>query len=130
MDNKSGWKRFQRLKFDSKKISKNARRMEAASTRHAHRFVVKKLENLRDARQHITGWLALVTVLVVAVALQMSWYQEGYQKSVRSSGGTYAEAIVGSINTLNPLYATSASELSSSRLIFSSLYPNQPADVV
>jgi peptide/nickel transport system substrate-binding protein len=122
MDNKSGWKRFQRLKFDSKKISKNARRMEAASTRHAHRFVVKKLENLRDARQHIIGWLALVTVLVVAVALQMSWYQEVYQKSVRSAGGTYAEAIIGSINTLNPLYATSTSELSSSRLIFSSLY--------
>src|SRR5690606_16960206 len=37
-------------------------------------------------------------------------------------GGTYAEAVTGQIDTLNPLYASTEAEVSVSRLLFSSLY--------
>ncbi len=120
-DEKINWKQFKRLKFDSRKISRRAKKAETTTTRHARKFVTSKFESLRSARQHIILWLILVAVLICAVALQMFWYQDAYRTSAWKESGTYAEAIDGPITTLNPLYATTSAELSSSRLVFSSL---------
>lgn len=121
-DEKGTWKRFQRLGFDSKSLSKRARQAETKTTRHAQKFVISKIQSLRNAKEHILKWLVLVGLVLVAIAVQMVWYQQSYQTTSWSSGGTYAEAVPGPINTLNPLYATSEAELSASRLLFSSLY--------
>lgn len=121
-DKKTSWKRFQRISFDSKNFSKRAKKAETKTTRHAHKFVISKLDNLRNVKQHILLWLVLVAVLIGAVALQMFWNQEAYRTTAWKSGGTYAEASVGSLNTLNPLYATTQAEQSAVKLLFSSLY--------
>lgn len=121
-DDKGSWKRFQRLGFDSKKFSRRARRAESTTTKHAHKFVVSKLDSLRSARQHVTAWLVLIGILISAVAVQMFWYQQAYRTLAWKNGGTYAEAVQGPINTLNPLYATTQAEQSTGRLLFSSLY--------
>lgn len=122
MDRKGGWKRFQKLRFDPKVISRRARRAETATTRHAHKFVLGRLKNLREAREYIASWLLVVAILISAVALQTFWSQESYSQSAAVPGGTYAEGMLGPIATLNPLYAQSDAELSAVRLIFSSLY--------
>lgn len=122
MDDKGSWKRFQNLRFDSKSFSRRARRAETITTRHAHKFVIGKLATLRDIRRHISLWLTALTVLIAAVAVQTVWYQEGYRTSAAVAGGTYAEALLGPIDTLNPLYAQSNAEQSAQRLIFSSLF--------
>ena len=119
---KTNWKRFQRIGFDSKAFSKRARKAETNTTRHAHKFVLSKLDSLRSAKQHVITWLLLIGLLMGAVALQMYWYQQAYRTMAWKNGGTYAEATMGPINTLNPLYATTPAELSASKLIFSSLY--------
>ncbi len=98
------------------------KKVETASTRHAHRFVVKRLASLRDARRNIISWLVLIGLLVVAVVLQMVWSQNGFRTTAAIAGGTYAEGMMGPIRTLNPLYAQTSAELSASRLIYSSLY--------
>ena len=121
-DEKGSWKRFRRTGFDSKKFYRRMRRAETTTTRHAHRFVLSKLDSLRNAKQHIILWLLIVGVLIVAVALQMIWYQQAYRTMAWKSGGTYAEAVLGPIDTLDPLYVSTKAELSASRLIFSSLY--------
>lgn len=121
-DEKGGWKQFQKLSFDSKSLSKRAQKAGKATTKHAHKFVLKKLGNIRLVRQHITTWLTIVAVLIAAVAVQMIWFQEGYRVQAEADGGTYAEAVIGPINTLNPLYAQTEAELSASRLLFSSLF--------
>jgi len=121
-DEKGSWKRFQRITFDSKTFSKRALRAENISTRHAHKFVLGKLDSLRNVRQHVTVWLAIIGVLIVAIALQMLWYQQAYRTMAWKSGGAYAEAVLGPINSLNPLFASTPAEQSASKLIFSSLY--------
>ena len=121
-DEKGSWKRFQRITFDSKTFSKRALKAETTSTRHARKFVVAKLDSLRNVKQHVIAWLAVIGVLILAVALQMSWYQQAYRTTAWKEGGTYAEAVMGPINTLNPLFATTSAEQSASRLLFSSLY--------
>ena len=107
---------------DRKKIFKRMKKAEKASTRHAHQFVIRRLDTIRVARRHIAQWLILVSVLIAATGLQLTWAQSSYQTIASASGGTYAEAMVGRIDTLNPLYATTEAELAASRLLFSSLY--------
>ncbi|MCA9334716.1 peptide ABC transporter substrate-binding protein [Candidatus Saccharibacteria bacterium] len=121
MSSKRALKRF-RLKRHSRKIKKHARNIEEATTRHAHRFLISRWDKIREVRFHIIVWMASVGVLIAFVGIQMIWFQQSYITRVPISGGTYAEAVRGPINTLNPLFAATPAEISASRLLFSSLY--------
>lgn len=121
-DEKRGWKQFQGLTFDSKKISKRVKKAEGATIRHAHKFILTRLDSIRTVRRHIIVWLLLVGVMIATVGLQFMWFRQSYQTTAAAAGGAYAEASLGSIDTLNPLYASSSAEIDASRLLFSSLY--------
>ncbi len=103
-------------------MSRRVKKAEGATIRHAHKFLVGRLDNIRGVRRHIIVWLALIGVTIIAVSLQFIWFQQSYQTTAPSSGGTYAEGSLGPIDTLNPLYAASSAETAASHLIFSSLY--------
>jgi peptide/nickel transport system substrate-binding protein len=120
---KRPWKQFE-LKKRSKGIKRGARRVEGATVRHARRFLVNRWDKIRDVRLHIIMWLGGVGFLIALVGLQMMWFQHSYITTAAVNGGTYAEAVKGTIQTLNPLFATSPAELSASHLLFSSLYAN------
>lgn len=121
-DEKRGWKQFQNVSFDSKNFSKRVKKAEGATIRHAHKFILTRLDSIRTARRHIIVWLLLVGVIISAVGLQFMWFRQGYQTVAAADGGTYAEASLGPIDTLNPLYASTSAEVASSKLLFSSLY--------
>ncbi len=125
-DKKSNWQRFQRLSFDSRTVARRARKAETATIRHARKFLARRLNNALDVRRHIVQWLIGVSLLIIAVGLQVVWIQHSYTKTVGVSGGTYAEATIGSVKSLNPLYASSSTETSVSRLVFSSLLQYDP----
>lgn len=112
------------IKKRSRKLKKQARRVEGATVRHAHRFVIGRWDKIREVRIRIIGWLGGVGLLIGLVGLQMLWFQQSYIDQAPVSGGTYAEAIRGPINTLNPLYALTPAELAASHVLFSSLYHN------
>jgi peptide/nickel transport system substrate-binding protein len=113
---------LKRLGFDKKTAIKRARKAESATIRHARKFITKRMDSMQEVRRHVLLWLGGVTVLILAVGVQLVWFLGGYVHSVDGDGGTYAEATLGPIQTLNPLYASSSSEISASRLIFSSLF--------
>lgn len=98
------------------------KKAEAATIRHAHRFIIRRLDSVRNVQRQIIGWLLLVGMLVAASGIQLIWFQKSYQTAAADTGGTYAEAVLGPVDTLNPLYASSEAELSAARLLFSSLY--------
>ena len=77
---------------------------------------------MRSVQRHIIGWLLLIGVLIAGSGLQMIWFQQSYQTQAAASGGTYAEGVIGPIDTLNPLYAVTSAEASLSRLLYSTLY--------
>lgn len=116
------------LKKRSKSLKKNAKkhakRVEGATVRHAQRFLVNRWDKIREVRLHIIVWLGSVGVLIGLVGIQMLWFQKSYITQAAVSGGTYAEAVKGDIETLNPLFATRPAEIAASRLLFSSLYAN------
>lgn len=119
---KQGWKQFNRVKLDRKKLMRRAKKMENATNRHAHRFVIRRLENIKSVSREVTIWLAIVCAIVGGMGIQMLWGQMGYTTSAESTGGTYVEGVVGAIDTLNPLFASTTAEASVGRLVFSSLY--------
>ena len=121
MADKRLWNRFE-LKRGSSKLRKHAKKAEGATIRHARRFVVNRWENIREVRLHIILWLSGIGVLIAVVGLQMLWFQRSYITTAPVDGGTYAEAVKGPIQTLDPLYATTPAEIAASRLLFSSLY--------
>lgn len=118
----SQWKKFVRIKRPTvKHVRVRARKIEGATMRHAHRFIISRWANLRDVRRHTLGWLVLASLLVIATGMQLYWVQSAYSSRSQVEGGTYAEGVVGRLDTLNPIYASTQSERSAGQLIFSSL---------
>lgn len=97
------------------------KKVEGATIKHARRFVFKRMNSIRDARRHIALWVLAIGVIIGASGLQLMWYQQSYRSVVSATDGTYAEAVLGPVNTLNPIFANTSAEESASYLLFSRL---------
>lgn len=117
----SRWQRLKKNSFNKKLLSKRMRRAEGVTLRHARRFIVRRWSNAREVQRHIIIWITAVGLIIVATGLQLMWYQQNYRTHTQALDGTYAEAVLGPVETLNPLYASSSAELSASQLLFSRL---------
>jgi peptide/nickel transport system substrate-binding protein len=120
-DNRNKWYRLPKVKLDKRYIVRRMRRVEGATFKHAHKFIVKRWGNIRDVQFHIIAWVMAMGILIAATGLQLMWYQQSYRTVAPSNDGIYAEATIGPINALNPLFAATSAERSASRLIFSSI---------
>lgn len=121
MEIKEGWKKLE-LRKRSKRIRKHARKIETVTTRHAHKFIVSRWDKIQEVRVNIVMWLLGVGALISIVGVQMIWFQQSYVTTAPVAGGTYAEGVLGPVQSLDPLFAKSPAELSVSQLLFSSLY--------
>lgn len=121
-DSDKKWNRFQRLSVKPGRLSERAKRAENASIKHAHKFIIKRLHNAREVRQHIALWMLGMGMLIAIAAMQFFLFRESYTTETGVAGGAYAEGVKGDINTLNPLYAATPGEQAVSRLMFSSLF--------
>ncbi len=119
---KTNWKKFQKLSFGKSGIGIRAKNAEAATVNHARKFVFERINNVRLVQRRVVLWMVLVGVLILAAAIQFIWFQNSYTKEAYVDGGTYSEAVLGPVDSLNPLFAKSSAEKSASRLMFSSLY--------
>ncbi len=117
----SDFNRLPKESFSRRALSRRLKRAQTASMRHAKRFVVKRWSNVHQVRQRVVLWIIAMGVLIGAAGLQFMWYQSGYRTTTAANYGTYAEAVLGPVDTLNPLLARSSAEQSAARLLFSSL---------
>jgi peptide/nickel transport system substrate-binding protein len=117
----SKWRRLPKMSFSSKDLSRRMKKVEGATVKHARRFVFRRLDNFREVRRHIAIWVLAIGVIVGASGLQLMWYQQSYRATAFANNGTYAEAVMGPINTLNPIFASSSAEESAGNLLFSRL---------
>jgi peptide/nickel transport system substrate-binding protein len=121
-DESNRWQQLKNTRVNRKLINKRVRRASDVTLRHARKFVFKRWSNIREVRWHVLVWSVALGILIAATGLQVMWYQQGYRTSAVAVGGTYAEAILGPVDTLNPLFASSHAEQSLSRLLFSRLF--------
>ncbi len=113
------WHKFR--KIDLKSIDKQSKKVEVATARHAHKFLLGRLENLQHIRRHLFGWLLLLVVLIGLNAAQVIFDQKYVSVEQPADGSAYAEGVLGPLDNLNPLFASSDAEVSATKLIFSGL---------
>ena len=82
----------------------------------------RRLARLENVRRFVFGWITLVLVLIISVALQVRGLGGYYQKVAPIEGGTLREGAVGTFSNANPLYAVNTIDGSISKLLFSSLF--------
>lgn len=121
-DEKTGWNQFRRIKLDHKQLARRVKKAEGATQRHAHRLIIRRIDNIRLVAREVTTWLLLIGLLIAGLGVQLFFGQQGYMVSARGVGGTYVEGVLGQINSVNPLFASTSTEASIARLMFSSLY--------
>jgi peptide/nickel transport system substrate-binding protein len=115
------WRRIPKMSFNSKELSRRMKRVEGATVKHARRFVFKRLDNFREVRRRIALWVLTIGIIIGATGVQYLWYQNNYRTTANAVGGTYAEAVLGPVDTLNPIFAKSSAEETAGELLFSRL---------
>ncbi len=119
-ENRSKWQ-WPKPNLNRRIITRHFRKAETATIRHAHKFIVKRWSNVREVQTRVIIWIIVMAFLILSTGLQLMWFQRGYLTTAPTKDGTYAEAVLGKVNTLNPLFASTSSEQSAGYLMFSSL---------
>lgn len=114
-------KQLQNLNPSHKKVRVKLRKFERVSLRHAHKFIIRRAANLRDARRSAGGWVIVVLLMSLLAYWQGGLSAQQYATQVPAEGGIYTEGVAGVFDNLNPLYAASPAERSASKLLFASL---------
>lgn len=111
-------KRGQKL---SQRLAKFSRVASENSQEHIKENLVRRLPHARNVRLLILEWSLLMAALILLAITQAFWHSESNATIAYTSGGTYTEATLGEIESLNPLFATSNSEQTISKLMFATI---------
>jgi peptide/nickel transport system substrate-binding protein len=85
------------------------------------RHFIRRLVSLGLVRRFIFGWLLLVSLMIIAVILQVFALDNHYKEKGPVAGGVYREGAIGTFKNANPIYASGTVDSSVSRLVFSGL---------
>lgn len=104
-----------------RKFTRASAKASQEGKEHIKENLLGRFSHIADIRLLIIEWSLLIIVLVMLAITQTFWYADSYSESVFVDGGTYIEATLGKINSMNPLFASTNSERTLSRLMFSTL---------
>jgi len=113
-----GKKRGQKL---AKRWENFSAQAKETSREHIQENLIERLPNARRVRLLILEWCLLIVVIVSLALTQAFWYKQSYATQAYVGGGSYTEATLGKVNTLNPLFAKTNSEKALSKLMFATL---------
>ncbi len=117
----TSWKEFLRIKSSRKTIRRRFRKIETSGLKHAHTFIIRRWANVIEVRRHMIGWVLLVGLLVVIVAWQTIDFSRLYTTQAPATGTSFSAGVSGTLDTLNPIFASSLAERSAAKLLFSGL---------
>ncbi len=104
-----------------RKFSRASAKASAESKEHIKENLFRRISHVRGIRLLILEWGLLIAALFMLGVAQAIWFTTSYEEEVFVNGGTYAEATVGRVNSMNPLFATTTSEKVLSELMFATL---------
>lgn len=107
--------------IDTKVLKSRFKKLQRTTTTHTQKFIIKRLDSVRFSQRFVIFWISLMVLLILATVLQAVWHQNNYQVKTQSKDGVLAEAVLGPVDTLNPLFADSSAEKAVDRLLFSRL---------
>lgn len=105
-----------------KKVGNQAVTLQANSTKHIKRHLLRRTEKVVGVRRFIISWLFLVLFLCLATAGVFIQVRKSVRTDAPASGGTYTEGLKGTITNLNPLFGSGSLDDSIAKLVFNGLY--------
>ncbi len=114
-------KRGQRL---VRRFSNASVRASEGGREHIRENLIGRFSHIASIRLLILEWSLMVLAVMMLATTQAFWFGESYAEDTFVNGGTYIEATVGDVNSLNPLFATTSSEKTLSRLMFATIMAN------
>ncbi|MBR0431141.1 hypothetical protein IJJ05_02540 [Candidatus Saccharibacteria bacterium] len=113
------------LKKRGQKIIRNfsraSIRVSEEGKEHIKENLVERISHIENIRLLIFEWALLVVALIMLAVTQAFWFGDSYAGNYFTTGGTYTEATLGGVNSMNPLFATTNSEKVLSRLMFATI---------
>ena len=88
---------------------------------HLKENLLMRVSHIANVKLLVVEWGLLVGALVLFAITQAFWFGSSYAENVFSEGGTYTEATLGNVKSMNPLFATTSSEKVLSKLMFATL---------
>ncbi len=107
-----------------KKFSRASIEASENSRKHIEENLLKRISHVENIRLLVFEWMLMISALIVLAIAQAFWYGSSYAENVYTTGGTYTEATLGEVNSLNPLFATTSSEKVLSKLLFATISTN------
>jgi len=104
-----------------RRFSRASQKASEGGKEHLKENFLERISHIRDIKLLIFEWVLLVSALIMLGLAQAFWFGDSYAKDTFVPGGTYVEATVGRVNSMNPLFATTGSEKALSRLMFATL---------
>ena len=104
-----------------RKFSRVSIKASEEGKEHITENFIQRLSHIRKIRLLVLEWALLIIALILLSVAQAFWSGESYAVDTYIDGGTYIEATVGRVNSLNPLFATTSSEKVLSKLMFATL---------
>ena len=104
-----------------KKISLFSKRVNRDGCEHIRENLIGHISHIRDVRLYVVEWILMVVIITLLSITQAYWYVNSFAVETYTNGGTYTEATLGKINSFNPLFASTSSEETLSRLLFATL---------
>lgn len=107
-----------------RKFSRATTKASEEGKEHIKENLFARLAHIGNVKLLVFEWGLLVAALVMLAVAQAFWYAGTYSEDVFSEGGSYTEATLGEVNSMNPLFATTNSERVLSQLMFGTLATN------
>ncbi len=116
---------FSYLRFRYRRSLRKWRRtshlIEKAVAAYVDRHIWGKWHQIRVVRRFLLLWGVVAVICLVGIIQQLNALTRASQVAIPLAGGTYSEAAVGTVSTLNPILPESVTASDVNRLIFSGL---------
>ncbi len=104
-----------------RKFSRASYRASEEGKEHIKENLISRFSHITSIKLLIVEWALLVGALIMLAVTQAFWFGDSYAENTFVEGGTYTEATLGDVNSLNPLFATTDSEKVLSKLMFGTI---------
>ena len=105
----------------ARRWSRASVKADEKSREHIRENFLSRISHVRNVRLLVLEWSLLVIVLIMLAITQAFWFGDSYAEDAFVEGGTYTEATLGEVKSLNPLFATTSSEEVLSKLMFATI---------
>lgn len=100
------------------KISDLSEEAAVSSEEHIKENFLGRLSHISDVRLFVIEWGLIIIALFMLAITQALWFSDSYSMFGYGKGGTYTEATLGKVNSMNPLFASTNSEKVLAKLMF------------